>query len=155
MTRLSSPKASGGAFASGLVLRLLVATASVCAGSVHAGAVPKSGIDVGNGFRVAEVSLPTGPKAWESLAHYRILYYRDTKLGQYDSFSVAPSGKYALFQDAPTEKVVLFTCATGNRRVVAKRPKSFVEKYVWRETQREATVLFRNGSSVRISLSAR
>jgi hypothetical protein len=72
--------------------------------------------DVGSGFRMVIKSLPTGPGAFESVAQYHYLFYKDIELGQYDSYSVAPSGKYALLQDAPTGDIVLFASTTAQRR---------------------------------------
>jgi hypothetical protein len=78
--------------------------------------------DVGSGFRMVIKSLPTGPGAFESVAQYHYLFYKDIELGQYDSYSVAPSGKYALLQDSPTGDIVLFASVTtqtsGGRQVL-------------------------------------
>jgi hypothetical protein len=77
------------------------------------------------------------------------------ELGQYGSYSIAPSGKYALFQDGPTGAVVLFTAATAQRRLVAKFSGSLVEKYVWHERQHDATIVFEKQPSLRVALPAR
>jgi hypothetical protein len=69
-------------------------------GVVHASDEVELTRDVGSGFRMVIKSLPTGPGAFESVAQYHYLFYKDIELGQYDSYSVAPSGKYALLPRA-------------------------------------------------------
>jgi|SRR6185437_3050648 hypothetical protein len=141
---------------------LLIVLSTPFAVSRYAVATTEAGFDLGFGFRVAEIAMPTGPKAWERYAQYRVLFYKSTELGIYDSYSIAPSGRYLIFQDAPTESIILFTRATGKRQIVAKRPQSLakdyswrVKKYSWNEEQHQAIVLIGNKSSVRISLAPR
>src|SRR4051794_29039896 len=66
---------------------------------------PETSRDVGFGFRVVIISALAQPNAWEQ-GHFGSLFYKDLELGQYGSYSIAPSGKYALFQDGPTGAVV-------------------------------------------------
>jgi hypothetical protein len=122
-------------------------------GIVHANDEVELTRDVGSGFRMVIKSLPTGPGPFESVAQYHYLFYRDIELGQYDSYSVAPSGKYALLQDAPTGDIVLFASAATQRRVVAKFSGSLARDYVWREGRHEATIRFEDHTSLRIALS--
>jgi hypothetical protein len=110
--------------------------------------------DVGSGFRMVIKALPTGPGAFESVAQYHYLFYKDIELGQCDSDSVAPSGKYALLQDSPTGDIVLFASATTQRRVVAKFSGSLARDYIWREGLQEATIGFEDHTSLRITLGA-
>jgi hypothetical protein len=109
--------------------------------------------DVGFGFRVVTKSGVVGPNAWE-VGHFGFLYYQDTELTQFGTYSIAPSGKYALFQDM-TGAVTLFAAATGQRTVVAKPQRSVAEQYVWHEKEGDAVVVFANRSSIRLSLSKR
>lgn len=141
---------------------LIIVLSALCVVNRYAVATTGTNLDLGFGFRASEIVVSTGSRVWEGHAQYRVLFYKNTKLGIYDSYSIAPSGEYALFQDAPTESIVLFTRASGRRQIVAERPQSLAktypwraEKYSWREKQQRAIVLFRNGSSVRISLFAR
>ena len=110
--------------------------------------------DVGSGFRLVIKSQPTGPGAFESIAQYGYLFYKDIELGQYSSYSIAPSGKYALLQNAPTGDVILFSTANTRCRVVAQSAGSLARDYVWKEGRRGATIEFENSTSVRVALSA-
>jgi len=76
--------------------------------SAKAESEPETSQDVGFGFRIVIRSGPAVPNAWEK-GHFGFLFYKDLELGQYGSYSIAPSGEYALFQDGPTGAVVLFT----------------------------------------------
>lgn len=138
-----------------VICELLIVLTLLGAAGGRAAAATVASFDLGFGFRVDQVLLPTGPNAWERYAQYRVLFYKNRELGIYDSYSIAPSGKYALFQDAPTEGIVLFTRATGKRQIVMRHPHSLAKKYTWREQRQQATVLFENGSFVRISLLRR
>jgi len=122
--------------------------------SAKAESEPETSQDVGFGFRIVIRSGPAVPNAWEK-GHFGFLFYKDLELGQYGSYSIAPSGEYALFQDGPTGAVVLFTPATAQRRVVAKSPGSLVEQYLWHERQHNATIVFANHPSLRVALPAR
>jgi hypothetical protein len=127
---------------------------AACIGIAHASGKVELTRDVGSGFRLVIKSQPTGPGAFESIAQYQYLFYKDTELGQFDSYSVAPSGKYALLQDAPTGDMILFATSNVQRRIVAKFAGSRARDYVWREERREATIEFENHASLRVTLSA-
>jgi hypothetical protein len=132
----------------------LLSISLLLVGSAKAESEPEASNDVGFGFRVVIRSGPAGPNAWEK-GHFGYLFYKDLELGQYGSYSVAPSGQYALFQDGPTGAVVLFTAATAQRRVVAQFSGSLVEKYVWHERRHDATIVFEKHPSLRVALPAR
>jgi hypothetical protein len=142
--------------------RLASLTQGICAfltislllmSSAEAGSEPESSKDVGFGFRIVIRSGPEVPNAWEK-GHFGFLFYKDLQLGQYGSYSIAPSGKYALFQDGPTGAVILFASTTAKRRVVAKFRGSLVEQYLWHERQHDATIVFANRPPVRVALPA-
>ena len=117
-------------------------------GIAHASSKVELTRDVGSGFRLVIKSQSTAPGAFESIAQYQYLFYKDTELGQFDSYSVAPSGKYALLQDAPTGDMILFATSNVQRRIVAKFAGSRARDYVWREARREATIEFENHASL-------
>jgi hypothetical protein len=75
-------------------------------------------------------------------------------LGQYDSYSISPSGRYAVFQDAPTGDIVLFVPASAQRRTVAPFSGSLAHQYVWIKEHAEVMIEFENHTSVRIQLPA-
>jgi len=137
-----------------MVRGLIVLTALLSAWESNAAVLSETSKDLGFGFRQVARSEHTPPGAWEGVYHSRLLFYKDTQLSQYDTYSIAPSGRYAIFQDAPTGEIVLFTPSTAKRKIVAQYSGSLASQYVWKTDLSEVTVLFGNGSSLRISLNA-
>jgi len=136
------------------VLALVTTIALFCGSLATAETLSETSKDVGFGFREVQRSKKTGPGAWEGVGHFALLFYKDQELSQYDSYSIAPSGKYALFQDGPTGEIEIFTCATAQRRKVSKFPGSLAKQYTWREERMEVTIVFENRSPLRVSLRA-
>lgn len=110
--------------------------------------------ELGFGFHEVRRSERSPPGVWEGMRHSSSLFYMDQELGEFDTYSIAPSGRYALYQDRPTGFLVLFTCTNRQRSTVATFSGTLAKRYEWREAQREAMVFFENGSSLRVSLAA-
>jgi hypothetical protein len=102
--------------------------------------------DVGFGFREVLRDVPNPPGAFEGIGHFRFLYYRDQQLSQFDTYSIAPSGRYAVFQDGPSGDIVLFVTKSRNLRVLQKYPGALVKRYTWEKGER--TVVLEIGGRI-------
>jgi hypothetical protein len=134
------------------VLAVVADIALIFCSLANAEILSETSKDVGFGFREVQRSETMGPGSWEGAGHFALLFYKDQELSQYDSHSIAPSGKYALFQDGPTGEIQIFTRATAQRRKVSKFPGSLAKQYIWREDRMEATIVFADASSLRVLL---
>lgn len=128
---------------------LSVACFILLAGTPVASAEPpqatETSTDVGFGFREVLRDEPaTIPGGVEEIGHFRLLYYRDQQLSQFDTYSIAPDGRYAVFQDGPSGDLVLFVTKSRNRRVLQKYPGALVRRYTWEKGER--TILFEFGA---------
>ncbi len=124
----------------------------LCASSL-AGAEPRqdaeTGRDLGFGFREVFRSQTNPPGGFEGVGHFRFLYYRNEQLSQFNTYSIAPTGRYVVFQDGPSGDIVLFTAASQKRRVLQQHPGARVRRYTWKEGER--AVVFEL-APVRVSL---
>ena len=108
---------------------VLLAAASVA--SAGPTVATETSRDVGFGFREVVRDEPNPSGAFEAVGHFRFLYYRDQQLSQFDSYSIAPSGRYAVFQDGPSGDILLFVTKSRNRRVLHKYPGALVTRFTW------------------------
>jgi hypothetical protein len=100
--------------------------------------------ELGGGLRFedhAEVSNST----FESIAHYRYLFYKDTKLGHCGFIEFSSSKKYVLYQEGISGELFVFDTESKTNKKVSKGFDGLVKEIKWSDDESKVDVLFYDG----------
>jgi len=99
--------------------------------------------DLGAGLRLedhAEVSNST----FESVAHYRYLFYKDTELGRCGFFEFSPSKNILLYQEDNSGLIYIFDTQNKKNIRVNDVFDGLVKSVNWEERESRVSVTFYN-----------
>jgi hypothetical protein len=100
--------------------------------------------ELGGGLRIedhAEVSNST----FESIAHYRYLFYKDKKLGHCGYFEFSSSKRYALYQEGISGELFVFDTKSKKNKKISNGFDGLVKKIKWSDDESKVHVQFYDG----------
>lgn len=102
--------------------------------------------ELGFGFRAVTLAVPVAVD-FESVGHFKYLYYGEKRLCQLGECSVSPPGGHIIFQDGASGNLFLYRRRDGRLSPLTKKFVSLVKTFEWHDDTCSVKAYFENGVS--------